>query len=173
MNNGKYDTESYKLGQQAKVDRLYGPIKSHTKVCECCGKEYVWEGRLNTKAFTASKFCSRSCSNNRSEWWKSNASHYRTIALQNNEHKCVVCGFDKIVAIHHIDENKKNNDPSNLIPLCPNHHEMVHSKWKFEVQPFIEQWQKEFRGIGVIGNVLDLHSRVRSSNLLFSTRHNT
>lgn len=141
MNNGKYETESYKQGQQAKVDRLYGPVESHEKTCECCGQSYIWTGRRKTKAFEASKFCSRSCANNRGEWWKSNAKRYRTIALQNNEHKCVVCGFDKIVAIHHIDENKKNNDPSNLIPLCPNHHEMVHSKWRHEVESFIRKWQ--------------------------------
>jgi predicted HNH restriction endonuclease len=48
------------------------------------------------------------------------------------------------VAIHHIDENKKNNEPSNLIPLCPNHHEMCHSKWKSEIEPFINEWQQNF-----------------------------
>lgn len=52
-------------------------------------------------------------------------------------HEYAICGFDKIVAIHHIDENHDNDDPQNLIPLCPNHHEMVHSKWKDEVVPLI------------------------------------
>lgn len=143
MNNGRYYTESYKAGQLAKLDRLWGPILDHTKVCECCSKEYVWQGRKNTKAFELSRFCSRSCAANRSSWWKDNATRYTTIAKQNHEYKCVVCGFDKIVAIHHIDENKKNNKPNNLIPLCPNHHEMVHSKWKDEVLPFIAQWQEK------------------------------
>lgn len=40
---------------------------------------------------------------------------------------CVVCGFDKIVDLHHIDGNKKNNTSKNLIGLCPNHHRMVHN----------------------------------------------
>jgi len=146
MHNGKYDTVSYKTKQAAKADRLYGPIEEHKKICQCCGKEYVWTGRKNTKAYTESKFCSRSCANNRSAWWKNNAVGYRTIALQNHSHSCVVCGFDKIVAIHHVDENKKNNSPGNLIPLCPNHHEMVHSKWKDEVMPYIEKWQMQFLG---------------------------
>ena len=84
-------------------------------------------------------------------------SHYRTIALNNHEKKCVVCGFDKVVAIHHIDENKKNNDPTNLIPLCPNHHEMVHNNnWKQEVVPFIIDWQKQ-RAVRILGITPALH----------------
>ncbi|MBU3923892.1 MAG: HNH endonuclease [Nanoarchaeota archaeon] len=40
---------------------------------------------------------------------------------------CVICEFDKIVDIHHIDSNKQNNSPKNLIGLCPNHHRMIHN----------------------------------------------
>lgn len=41
--------------------------------------------------------------------------------------ECVICGFDKIVDLHHIDLNKQNNSPKNLIGLCPNHHRMIHN----------------------------------------------
>ena len=48
--------------------------------------------------------------------------------------KCAVCGFDKVVSLHHLDENKKNNSEENLIGLCPNHHQMIHMlKWREEV----------------------------------------
>ncbi len=40
---------------------------------------------------------------------------------------CISCGFSKIVELHHLDGNKKNNEHSNLIPLCPNCHKMIHS----------------------------------------------
>lgn len=40
--------------------------------------------------------------------------------------KCIICGFDKIVDLHHLDRDHKNNDPSNLAGLCPNHHKMSH-----------------------------------------------
>jgi tetratricopeptide (TPR) repeat protein len=37
-------------------------------------------------------------------------------------HECVICGRSR-VQIHHIDSNKRNNDESNLIVLCVNHHD--------------------------------------------------
>jgi ribosomal protein L37E len=48
---------------------------------------------------------------------------------------CVLCGFDKIVDLHHLDENHKNNSPENLVGLCPNHHKMFHDfKYRKEIQ---------------------------------------
>lgn len=41
---------------------------------------------------------------------------------------CVICGFDKIVDLHHLDMNHKNNAIENLTGLCPNHHKMVHHR---------------------------------------------
>ena len=40
--------------------------------------------------------------------------------------KCIICGFDKIVDLHHLDQNKKNNTEPNIVGLCPNHHKMMH-----------------------------------------------
>ena len=42
--------------------------------------------------------------------------------------KCIICGFKEIVDLHHFDQNSKNNNLSNLIPLCPNHHKMFHDQ---------------------------------------------
>jgi len=44
-------------------------------------------------------------------------------------HSCSVqhCS-EHIVEIHHIDENRDNNDPSNLIVLCDKHHKLAHKK---------------------------------------------
>ena len=148
MKNSRYHTKRYKLLQSAKNDSLYGAVEEHKKICVVCEKEFIWKGRLKTKAFSRAKFCTRSCANNRQTWWKINSTHYRTIALQHWKKECTICGFDKIVAIHHIDENKKNNDPNNLMPLCPNHHEMIHSKkWKAEIQEIVDQKIKERRSV--------------------------
>ncbi len=139
MNNGKYYTESYKEKQNEKVDRLFGKVEEITKICCCCGNEFTFFGRIKTKTVAKKRFCSRSCANNRKEWWDGNLTKYRTIAFRFWEKKCVVCGFDKIVAVHHLDENNKNNNPQNLVPLCINHHEMIHSdEWKEEVIEQVE-----------------------------------
>ena len=137
MNNGHYDLPEYKAKISAASDRKYGELKEHTKQCQCCGKDYIIIAREKTKKFEKSRFCSRSCANNRQEWWKDNATQYRTIAFQTWKKECVVCGFDKIVVVHHMDENHDNNDIHNLVPLCPNHHEMFHSKHRDEVEPLI------------------------------------
>lgn len=48
--------------------------------------------------------------------------------------RCVLCGFDKFVALHHLDQDKSNNTLNNLIGLCPNHHQMLHTlKYREEI----------------------------------------
>ena len=140
MNNGHYHTEDYKTKQREKVDRLYGPLKEHTKECERCGKSFTFEARIKTKTYNKKKYCSRSCANDRSDWWKRNATRYRTICFQYHPKQCIICGFDKIVEVHHRDHNHNNNQHMNLIPLCPNHHQMLHSKWKNDVELEIEKY---------------------------------
>jgi hypothetical protein len=54
--------------------------------------------------------------------------------------KCVICGFDKVVDLHHIDHNTKNNSENNLVGLCPNHHKMIH---RFEYRKEILEKLKE------------------------------
>jgi hypothetical protein len=152
MNNGKYYTERYKALQQEKNNNRFGHVEMHTKSCVKCNNEFVYTGRKKTKGYENAKFCSRSCANSRQEWWNENAVGYRTIALRCWEHKCAICGFDKIIAIHHVDENHSNNNPVNLIPLCPNHHEMMHSKWKPDVKPLVDMLVKEKWGVGANKN---------------------
>lgn len=45
----------------------------------------------------------------------------RDTVLKEFNHRCAICGTDR-PQVHHIDENPSNNDPLNLIPLCPNCH---------------------------------------------------
>lgn len=40
--------------------------------------------------------------------------------------ECILCGFIKVVDLHHLDEDKQNNSENNLIGLCPNHHKTLH-----------------------------------------------
>lgn len=45
----------------------------------------------------------------------------RDTLLSEFNHRCAVCGKER-PQVHHIDEDPSNNDPLNLIPLCPNCH---------------------------------------------------
>jgi len=62
--------------------------------------------------------------------------------------KCLICGFSKVVELHHLDNNHKNSLKENLIGLCPNHHKMIHiQKFREEVLEEINKilkTQKEF-----------------------------
>ena len=42
--------------------------------------------------------------------------------------RCMIkdCGFSITVDLHHIDKNKRNNHESNLIGICPSHHQVIH-----------------------------------------------
>jgi hypothetical protein len=70
--------------------------------------------------------------------------NYRTICWAHHKKECVICGENKIVAVHHYDHNHNNNDPSNLIPLCPTHHVYVHSGHKSLVEDKIEVWRNKY-----------------------------
>jgi hypothetical protein len=102
-----------------------------------------------TGSFTGpSATCSYSCANKHFRTGENNGNWkgelYRSICFQYHKKECVVCGHDKIVAVHHYDENHENNDPKNLIPLCPTHHQMMHSNWAFEIQDTVDAYYRSF-----------------------------
>lgn len=134
--------------------RTKGFLERHQKVCflnpinltEClnCGKP--------VKLFNGAKqTCSRSCSNTHFRSgrgngnWKEHA--YRSTCLLHHEKKCAICPEDRIIDVHHLDNNKKNNKPENLIPLCPTHHKYWHSRHRHlievSVYKYVEQWKKD------------------------------
>lgn len=150
MNNGKYYTSEFKQKQEEKTNRLFGPIMEHIKQCQCCNKNFIFRGREKTKAYKNAKFCSRSCANNRQSVWDNKIQNgesegkwirYREVAFKHHGKKCIVCKFDKIIQVHHIDHNRNNNSKENLVPLCPNHHMMIHkSKYANEVVDTIRNY---------------------------------
>lgn len=52
----------------------------------------------------------------------------RRFVLVEAGHSCSVkeCREHTYIELHHIDEDRENNDPSNLITLCDKHHKMAH-----------------------------------------------
>lgn len=61
-------------------------------------------------------------------------SSYRAKAFKNFEHKCAICLWDEdedMLDVHHIDENRLNNELDNLIILCPIcHRKLTSHKYK-------------------------------------------
>jgi len=99
------------------------------KECPVCGESFeTLQGHPREK-----QTCSHSCANtwfrsgeDNPNWKEVSDKKHRQICFQHYDEKCVVCGWDKVVDVHHIDENRDNNKPKNLIPLCPNHHKLIH-----------------------------------------------
>lgn len=115
------------------------------RTCPVCEK--VFEAWPHNKKVT----CGYSCSNTHfrtgvnNGQWKDSA--YRTTCFSKHEKKCVICGEDKIVAVHHYDGNHKNNDITNLIPLCPTHHKYMHSGYKNLIEDQVNKYVNNFIGI--------------------------
>lgn len=97
--------------------------------CKVCGAPVKSKGAST---------CSHSCSNtlyrtgpNHGNW---KPEQYRSTCFHYHKRVCVVCGEQNIVEVHHHDGNKQNNNPENLIPLCPTHHQYWHSRFRLLVE---------------------------------------
>ena len=143
----KYCGEQFGTTNIAKHEKSCYLNPINTVSCVECNKPI--------KNYKSSKgTCSHSCSNkyfrklrNKPE----NYTQYTTICWEHHEKKCVVCEEEKIVSVHHYDENHHNDVPENLVPLCPTHHQYVHSRYKDEVIDIIDKYVENFRnklGVG-------------------------
>lgn len=107
--------------------------------CFMCNK-FTYKSLKSLKISLNKKyFCSRICSN---KWigekqrgkshpnWRGGSFSYKNLLKRTNlKEVCVSCGKDdsRILCVHHIDENRKNNDVKNLVWLCRNCHFLVHN----------------------------------------------
>ncbi len=95
------------------------------------------------KYYHQNRTCSVSCANSLFRSgpahpnWKNN---YIPTCFYYHKKECVICGEKNLVEVHHLDENKKNNSPENLIPLCPTHHQYWHSRFRYLVEPKIRAY---------------------------------
>ncbi|MGK0208822.1 MAG: hypothetical protein ACI83O_000076 [Patescibacteria group bacterium] len=124
--------------------------KHHAKgYCYACYKKVNWKPKLNTckrckrkMAIHAKDLCA-GCYNYVFHADKNKAYNHRKsknvdlITYRKVTQKCVLCDFDKIVDLHHIDSNKENNTKENLIGLCPNHHRLSNN-YKFRGEIWVE-----------------------------------
>lgn len=127
----------YNISFQTKCGKIES--KKIVKPCPVCKNNF-----LTTSGKKEGITCSVGCANtyfrsgeNHPLWKpieeKDNESKYREICFLHHPKECVVCKENKIVSVHHFDENPENNSPENLIPLCPTHHTYWHSRYKLDV----------------------------------------
>lgn len=55
-------------------------------------------------------------------------SDYRRKCLDEKGHECVACGSVRNIHVHHLDEDRENNDIDNLVPLCASCHKILHNR---------------------------------------------
>lgn len=150
MHNGHYHEEEYKDKLRKAADIRFGSKEDHIKICELCNQEYIWFGRKSGKDFEKSRFCSISCARSfsGSKKWNGHVyseNDYRDICFRHHEHECVICSHDKIIDVHHYDQNRLNNLPENLVPLCAICHRMIHRKqFVDEVKPIVDKYVDNF-----------------------------
>lgn len=106
--------------------------------CHQCGK-LVWRiPKELAHSKSGKSFCGKSC---QTKWrnrqyigekhpnWKGGEYiYYRIMQRHNISPICKTCGMEdkRVLLIHHIDHNRKNNDISNLMWLCRNCHYITH-----------------------------------------------
>lgn len=82
------------------------------------------------------------------------------------EHRAVVLKRDGALPpagmhVHHVDGNKFNNDPSNLVVITPMEHKRLHAGWI----PVNGEWTKQCKGC-------DRHLRINTENFYYSAKAN-
>lgn len=131
INNNIYDTKICPVcSNEFRVSKQYETHRPKTTCSHSCSNTYFRSG-INNGSHTKAVNTEKSINNN---------SHYRTICFHYHEKQCIVCGEQNIVAVHHYDENHYNNDPANLVPMCPTHHQYMHSNFKHLIEEQVEQY---------------------------------
>lgn len=145
-NNGVYNKIVNELMSDTKSTLKPKTPKYKTIVKECpvCGMSFDdYENHPRPKTT-----CSYACSNKHFRSGRNNGNYdptkYRNVCFEHHKKECIICAESRIVDVHHHDGDHGNINPSNLIPLCPTHHTLYHSRFRGDVLPHIEQYRKTF-----------------------------
>jgi hypothetical protein len=117
--------------------------------CDQCGKDTYKDKATLRRSDSNKFFCNKSCqtiwrnklyTKEKHANWTTGISSYRRILLREGRPLiCIKCNNNdsRILAVHHRDKNRNNNDVNNLVWLCHNCHYLVHH-YKAESRGFID-----------------------------------
>lgn len=112
--------------------------RGRTVDCHHCGTATYKQPKALERSKSGFFFCGKSCqtkwrnlyySNDKHPNWKGGHASYRALMQQQSDsHRCTLCHTDdiRILAVHHINEDRSNNMIENLAWLCHNCHHLVH-----------------------------------------------
>lgn len=149
--NSRYTNYVRELIQQHRLDTShFGRKRKYeriTKICPVCKTQF--ETRINHRDEKTT--CSYACANthfrsgsDHPNFKPDNQSPHNRICWRYHSKRCVICGEDKIVAVHHYNENHDDNRPENLVPMCPTHHQYWHSRYRHLVQGTVDEYVMNF-----------------------------
>jgi hypothetical protein len=138
-------------------NKKFGDYKKFDVVCAACNTIFSVKEREELFPKKEKYYCTRICAN--SEGGKAKALKYHTddmatyytVAWRHHDRICLICGEDKIVAAHHVNENHNDNDPKNLVPLCPTHHQYMHSRHKILIEDKVNKYIQDKWAVGLLG----------------------
>lgn len=121
------------------------------KICPECNKKFeTKQGQSREKTC-----CSRNCSNKHFKHNKKQPLEhrkeeriYRDLCFSFHKEECCLCGWNLSVDVHHVNENHDDNRIENMVPLCANHHRVIHmNEYKEKYQ---EQVQDYLKSVGLV-----------------------
>lgn len=133
------------------IENQFGKKINYNVNCNECNCAFTVTER--EKLFPSKKkyFCSRKCANATGgkakavKYYRTDEDvKYTTLAWRYHKKECVVCGENKVVAVHHYNEVHEDNRPENLVPLCPTHHQYMHSKHKHIIENVVNEYVNNF-----------------------------
>lgn len=117
--------------------------------CSICDKQVYRSQKNQRRSLSGKFFCTKSCqtvwrnsqlfANENHPNWSSGQFSYRQRLLRSDAvQACAKCSTDdmRVMAVHHRDRNRLNNQVSNLVWLCHNCHYLVHH-YKDEAKGFL------------------------------------
>lgn len=105
--------------------------------CTQCQKNFYAIPKQMRGSKSGIHFCSRLCylkykahylDREGHPMWKTGENSYLLLMRRKKEQFCRRCGIKnkRVLVVHHVDRNRKNNVLSNLVWLCRNCHHLVH-----------------------------------------------